>query len=594
MGALMDVAERDVGDIAATAKDVAAAAQQRADAGKLSEEEAKQLAYDAILNMNVGTTGYVFVFDSEGNYIISNDADGDGVGDADGENKIDAKDDNGVAFVKEMVTDKSGVHYYPWEHPETGKSEMKFAVIEYYDEWDWVIGASTYMSEFTAQAKKISMITYGGLVAGVILAVILGFVLANIISKPIRSVADALEDMAAGGGDLTQRLEANTNDEVGRLVSGFNSFVEGLRGIIGDVGVSAQSLAAASQQVAATANESAHGSEEVANVVQTVAEGSRDQRSVLTTGIDVAGQADDRATTVREGAVSLAERISEADKGVRDMVAAAEDVASLSTEVSGNAENATEAANEGAEAVRSTLSGMEQIRRSSEESMAIIAELGRQSEAIGEIIQVIEDVADQTNLLALNAAIEAARAGEHGKGFAVVAEEVRKLAERAGQSTAEIGGLIKEIQEAMSKAVAAQEQSTTQVEQGTELAQGAEEALAKILERVDAAAQGVNQISSAAQKTRELGEQVRSHTGEVSRIGQENAESIEELAAQVEEVRQSMTRASEIAEGLAQGADNAASAVAQLSAGSQELAATSEESAASADSLQGIVGKFKT
>src|SRR5213083_2229946 len=139
-----------------------------------------------------------------------------------------------------------------------------------------------------------------------------------------------------------------------------------------------------------------------------------------------------------------------------------------------------DAAESGMRAVRETIDGMEQIRRSVAESNAVVSRLGERSVAIGKILNVIEDVAEQTNLLALNAAILAAQSGEHGKGFAVVADEIKDLAERTGASTKEISDLIRSVQDESKNVVVAMDRGVKKVEEGVRLGQEAESALKKI------------------------------------------------------------------------------------------------------------------
>jgi methyl-accepting chemotaxis protein len=181
-----------------------------------------------------------------------------------------------------------------------------------------------------------------------------------------------------------------------------------------------------------------------------------------------------------------------------------------------SAEEANRLADEGGAIVQKTIEGMKRISVSVNDAACIIENLGKKSEQIGQITQVIDDIAGQTNLLALNAAIEAARAGEHGRGFAVVADEVRKLAEKTTAATREINEMIKNIQSETGQAVESMQSATRDVTEGAELANNASEALNKIMTSVNNVMELVRQIAVAAQQQSSTGEDVSSELQEIT------------------------------------------------------------------------------
>jgi len=222
-----------------------------------------------------------------------------------------------------------------------------------------------------------------------------------------------------------------------------------------------------------------------------------------------------------------------------------------------------------------------------------IQDLGVQSQKIGEIIQVIDDIAEQTNLLALNAAIEAARAGEHGKGFAVVADEVRKLAERSGKATKEIAELITNIQRGTKVAVDSMQVGTREVESGVELAQDAGQSLKEIVQGVNTAGEQVHKIMEIINEILTGSEEVSKAVNNVAAITEENSAATEEMSASAEEVNSSMQNIASISEENASGAEEVSASTEELTASIEEISSSSEQLARMAQELQNMVARFK-
>jgi methyl-accepting chemotaxis protein len=187
-------------------------------------------------------------------------------------------------------------------------------------------------------------------------------------------------------------------------------------------------------------------------------------------------------------------------------------------------------AERGADAISRTIHEINRIKESSSEAVHAIMSLGTRIEAIGEILNVIDDVAEQTNLLALNAAIIAAQAGEYGKGFAVVADEIKELAERSGASTKEIASLIRTIQEQTKNAIHSVERGATTVDRGVEVSAEAELALKKILDSSQKSTTMVNAIARATVEQAKGSKQVTDAIGRIAQTVQQIASATAEQA----------------------------------------------------------------
>jgi methyl-accepting chemotaxis protein len=206
------------------------------------------------------------------------------------------------------------------------------------------------------------------------------------------------------------------------------------------------------------------------------------------------------------------------------------------TRASETAKTSGNIAHDGGKVVGDTINGMNRIADVVTQAAGMVKELGSSSDKIGEIVQVIDDIADQTNLLALNAAIEAARAGEQGRGFAVVADEVRKLAERTTKATKEIALMIKQIQKDTGNAVESMEKGTEEVNNGKLLTQKAEDALNQIIGSSKEVVENITQVAAASEEQSSAAEQISKNIESINSVTQESAAGTQQIARAAEDL----------------------------------------------------------
>jgi len=319
-----------------------------------------------------------------------------------------------------------------------------------------------------------------------------------------------------------------TLDEVarklGEVVSAQVTIVNETTGLIQDMSQSVRKVAEHVEALSQSAEESGSSilemtatNDEVAENVGELAGSVRETVSSIEEMAysikEVARNVDALSLTAEETSSSM----NEMDVSIDQVQSNANETARLSEEVALDAEK-------GADAILKTISEINRIKESSQEAVSVISNLGSRIEAIGQIVNVIDDVAEQTNLLALNAAIIAAQAGEQGKGFAVVADEIKDLAERAGTSTREITDLIKTIQMESKNAINAVERGAHNVDRGVLVSNEAERALKKILE---SSQKSTNMVRAIARATVEQAKGSKQVTDAIGRI----AETVQQIAA---------------------------------------------------------------
>ncbi len=223
---------------------------------------------------------------------------------------------------------------------------------------------------------------------------------------------------------------------------------------------------------------------------------------------------------------------------VEEMTVSINHVADSAREAHSVTANTGSLSQDGSRVIQDTVAEMKRISQTVGEAAGTIAAMGESSQRISGIVQVIKDVAEQTNLLALNAAIEAARAGEQGRGFAVVADEVRKLAERTAQATAEIGGMIDEVQSSARAAVGTMQQAVTRVEDGVGLAQKASDSMLGISEGAQRVVSSVNDISNALKEQGVASNDIAANVEKIAQMSEENSAATREAADTAHQLEQ--------------------------------------------------------
>ncbi|MEO7718718.1 MAG: HAMP domain-containing methyl-accepting chemotaxis protein [Capsulimonas sp.] len=376
--------------------------------------------------------------------------------------------------------------------------------------------------------------------------------------KEMASAASAIAD-----GDLTNVVQPQSDHDA--LGTAFARMTISLRELIGGIAGSANAVAATSVRLSTTSEDTSRSASEIARSTQSMAQTAAHSAECSDLVTDGGKRQYDAACVASDLMVQAGQAVDQAAGSAQQMATAAQQAAAM--------------ARSGGDAVHQTISSMERIRQQVGASASKVEELGRKSEQIGEIVKTIGQISEQTNLLALNAAIEAARAGEHGRGFAVVADEVRKLSERAASATRDIGMLIGGIQSEVAGAVQAMQESTEEVTAGAAQSAEAGVALSDIVQAAQSVAFEVDSLTATVEEMAASVQEVLKTVETVRQVTQESQSAIDDITGATAEFTMS-----------AQGVSNM---IEQQTASVHQVSMAATELNAMADTLQGMVGRFR-
>ncbi|RUO44159.1 methyl-accepting chemotaxis protein [Aliidiomarina taiwanensis] len=456
---------------------------RQAESGNMTEQEAQAAALAMLANIKYDGGNYIYTLSTNGTLLQHPNQR------LQGQKVLDQTDSRGTPYYRDMLSALSNNKEATVRYHQNDKAVL--ARVAAFEPWGWVINTRVEMQTINGLVmKQFWRLMLIALCLSIPLLLLFMLIIRS-ITKPLNTSIAAMQDIASGDGDLTVRLNAEGNDELSQLGHSFNLFVSKV------------------QQVVKSLQESALQEEEAAEELTHLSHSSSSLSAQL------ASEASSVATAVHELSASAAE------------------VADHARQAAESASEADKESHTTAEVMHSTVESIDALAIKLNSAVSQTKALEESSSRIGDILEVIVNIAEQTNLLALNAAIEAARAGEAGRGFAVVADEVRTLATRTQHSTNEISQLTDNIQAAISNV--------------STVINDVQQASAHTSTNVGNAENALRTINQAVETISSMNVQIATATDEQSRVTSEISQSIvgiNDLTNQNEENNQALGRLS--------------------------------------------------
>lgn len=385
---------------------------------------------------------------------------------------------------------------------------------------------------------QIEYVIFLSIVICIIVAIILAWWFSGKLVKPIQQIDSKLKELSSQEGDLTARLQVNSNDEIGTIATSFNKMLENLQHIINRVQKTSVEVQNASENMLEKTNISREATIRVQSSMSSLNANIQSQASSM----------EESSTAMDDMAVSV-QRIAESASSVTEL-----------------AVTTSEQANDGSSVIQKSVSQMTTIHDAVNATSEVVERLITHTKYIDTAVQSISNIAEQTNLLALNASIEAARAGEQGKGFAVVADEVRKLAEQSKTAATDINQLLHQIQQDTETASSMMSQGRSEAFEGIHVIREAGNSFTTIVEQV-------NKVSTQMQ--------------DISATAEEMAASAEEMNASLNNIASISTEVSSETAATAQSAEQKVITMNEMTQTAKQMKQTIEE-------LDQLVSHFKT
>jgi len=447
-------------------------------------------------------------------------------------------------------------------------------------------------SEALARAKVLQKSTWIMCSVMVVAAVAVTLWFSRKLVGSLEGIVDMVKNIAEGEGDLTRRIEVESENELGELANWFNKFLDYIAGIIRNITSASDQLAATSEELSATSEESTSIAAQIAETAEQLAGGAAEQSATAANTAMAAEKLSEavervaQGTQAQYGAVdTIAVVISETNRIFAEVLEALENVGTVAQENTAAAKRATES-------IQVLSTSMANIQGANESAAIQVTELSGLSQSIQQIVSVIDDIASQTNLLALNAAIEAARAGEHGRGFAVVADEVRKLAERSLAETKNISDLINKVATSIEHTVSSIQQSTQEIDVGSAVAQDAGSVLAEIENAAVGTQEEIIKLIDSFERLKTATGQTETAVNDIATYANENLAGVEDMAMSAEEVKRLVENVAAVSQESAAAIEEVAASIKEMALAADQVSSSAQDLAAQAEVLQNIVRKF--
>lgn len=439
-------------------------------------------------NLNMGGMGYAFLVNADGKILVHPE--------------LSAVNKS----IQQLYPNRTPTINNAFSETSLNDSEqiLTFTPIKGLPSVNWYIGLAVDKDQSYAMLSEFRTSAIIATIIAVVIIIILLGMLIRILMQPLHTMGLAMQDIAQGEGDLTKRLQIQSNDEFGQMAASFNQFVERIHTSISEVSSATALVNEVAKLVANASNASMLNSDEQASRTSSVA------------------------------------------AAINELGAATQEIARNAADASNHASSARLQAEDGRQVLGKTIQSMNALSEQIRSSCSNIEILNSKTVDIGQILAVIQSISQQTNLLALNAAIEAARAGEAGRGFAVVADEVRNLAHRTQTSAQEIQQMIEELQVGSRDAVTTMTESQRHSEDSVTIANHAGESLGIVTERIGEI-DGMNQsVATATEEQTSVVESINIDITEINTLNQEGVENLQATLRACEDLEQQAARLKEL------------------------------------------------
>jgi methyl-accepting chemotaxis protein len=382
--------------------------------------------------------------------------------------------------------------------------------------------------ELTREAADSLSASSTAMAIGLAVAVLFGAVVAVVITRGItgpvtEGVAFA---QAVASGDFSRELTVFQKDEIGVLADALRGMVTNLKKQMAEIADKSKEAEHEAEMARVHSLEAEQAKEEAMRKAESLLLAAGSIEGVMETTTSASEELSAQIEQSSRGAEVQSQRVAETATAMEEMNATVLEVAKNAAQAAETTDDAKRKAQEGAGVVGQVVTGIGEVRKQALELKQDMGTLGKQAEGIGQVMNVISDIADQTNLLALNAAIEAARAGDAGRGFAVVADEVRKLAEKTMTATKEVGDSIRGIQDGTRKNMDNVDRAAKTIEEATSLANKSGESLKDIVTLVDTASDQVRSIATASEQQSSASEEINRSIEQVATISAETSQAM--------------------------------------------------------------------